>query len=72
MSLFMTNCVHECAEIQKIILLIFYPGRFYKDLSPPFTNIYFFCQRDKRKQGGEGNINALKSAMGFSTHIETC
>lgn len=70
MSLFTTNCVHECSEIQKIILFIFYPGRFYKDLSPPFTNICFFCQ--DRKQGEAGNINALKSATGFSTHIETC
>lgn len=69
MSLFTTNCVHKCSEIQKIIWLIFYPGRFYEDLSPPFTNIYFFCK--DRKQRGEGNINALKSATGFSTHIET-
>lgn len=69
MSLFMTNCVHECSEIQKIILFFFYRGRFYTDLSPLFTNICFFCQ--DRKQGGEGNINALISTTGFSTHIET-
>lgn len=63
------TCVHKRSEIQEIILLIFYPGRFYKDLSPPFTKIYFFCQ--DRKQHGEGNINALESAMGFSIHIVT-
>lgn len=48
MSLFTTNCVHECSEIQKIILFIFYPGRFYEDLSPPFTNICFFCKTENK------------------------